>query len=133
MHIERGLGPKSNFEVFFRAQRDLIVYQISNWSNTPFRFFANKSYILKQYLEEIFVLQSFYSFSPVKTCLFKFDKLNWETNPLYFARQNFYLCDRADWNGCNTCSLYVCICVTVYLCILPRSIFIFVIVQIVFV
>ena len=61
LHIEGGLGPKSNFEVFFRAQRDLIVYQISNWSDTPFRFFANKSYIFQQYLKEIFVLQYFYS------------------------------------------------------------------------
>ena len=37
-HNERGQGPKRYFQGFFRAPQNLFTYQISRWSDTPFRF-----------------------------------------------------------------------------------------------
>ena len=45
----------------------MIAYQISNLSHNPFRFFDNKPFISKQYLEVQFFCESFYSFACVKT------------------------------------------------------------------
>ena len=75
LHNEEGLGEKSYFEVSFRARKNMIAYKISHFSHTLFRFFDNKSFISKQYLEEIFFCESFYSFAPVKTCFDKFGPL----------------------------------------------------------
>ena len=50
----------------------MIAYQISNLPNTPFRFFANKSYIFENFMEDIFFFGSYYSFAPVKTCFDNF-------------------------------------------------------------
>ena len=62
-------------KIFGKGTRDKIVilrcavptkFQI--YLTPPSGFFANKSYIFRQYLEEIFFYGSFYSFAPAKTC-----------------------------------------------------------------
>ena len=71
-HNERGLGPKSYFEGFFRAPQNLIACQISNWSDTQFRFFANGYPIFDKYVTIIFFLQYLNSCSPVRTGIIRF-------------------------------------------------------------
>ena len=66
-HNEGGLGPKHYFQVFFRSPQNIFTCQISRWSDTPFRFFANRYPIFGKYMTGIFFLQYFNTSLPVRT------------------------------------------------------------------
>jgi len=71
-HNERGLGPKRYIQGFFRAPQNLSARQISKWSDTPFRFFANRYPIFGKYMTGIFFLQYSNSSLPVRTGIIRF-------------------------------------------------------------
>ena len=63
--------PKNYFEMFFWAHINLLVCKISSWSDMPNRFFANQCHIFHKYLTGIFFPESFESFWPARSGIFK--------------------------------------------------------------
>ena len=57
---------------FFPVQDNLVVCKISNWSDTLFRFFANRYPNFGKYVTGIFFLQYLNSCLPVRTGILRF-------------------------------------------------------------
>ena len=55
------------------GKKVILRFQITNLLDTPFRFFANKSYIFEKFLEEIFVVDFFTVLLPSKLVLIILD------------------------------------------------------------
>ena len=62
---------KNYFQMFFWAHINLLVCKISSWSDMPNRFFANQCHIFHKYLTGIFFPESFESFWPARSGIFK--------------------------------------------------------------
>ena len=71
-HNELGLRPKRYFQVFFKPPQNLFTCQISKWSDTQFKFFANRYPILGKFVTKIFFLQNLNSCLTVRTGIFRF-------------------------------------------------------------
>ena len=62
---------KKLFSDVFWAHINLLVCKISSWSDMPNRFFANQCHIFHKYLTGIFFPESFESFWPARSGIFK--------------------------------------------------------------
>ena len=71
-HNEWGLRPKRYFQVFFKPPQNLFTCQISKWSDTPFKFFANRYPIFGKFVTKIFFLQYLNSCLPIRTGILRF-------------------------------------------------------------
>ena len=66
MRNEQGLGEKSYFEGFCRAQKIWLHTKFHIF--LTFRFFNNKSFVSKQYLKEICIISTFNIFTSLVPC-----------------------------------------------------------------